>query len=269
MANTQEKQFLSKKSCTPVYHVDAFTFEDGHLVGHDGFVVPRDFTEFFERFPLYVSNWVRKRLRWSGSESDVQEWTQELLMHLHSLPPSSKHRLAGKQDVVQLFNPEKMHGANEARFRSFINRCLANKFNTIYLHRKKEPLSNPSNLLLATVETHEPMVASDEYCHEKSASLQQIDFRRCKQRDDEFRLNELSELADACELDHGRIPDDRGVARNSEAATSQVQRSEVDTGTPSETWKSASQWRLSCGLATKKLIRGVRSRNPAPHPLAH
>ena len=65
-------------------------------------------------------------------KTDVQDWTQELLMHLHSLPPSSKLRLAGKQDVVQIFDPAKMHGANEARFRSFINRCLANKFNTIF-----------------------------------------------------------------------------------------------------------------------------------------
>ncbi|PSH02735.1 MAG: hypothetical protein CXZ00_15895 [Acidobacteria bacterium] len=62
-----------------------------------------------------------------------------------------------------------MHGANEARFRSFINRCLANKFNTIYSHRKYEPLSNPNNLFLTGVETHEAMMASDEYCHEKSA----------------------------------------------------------------------------------------------------
>jgi DNA-directed RNA polymerase specialized sigma24 family protein len=200
MANTQEKQFLSKKSCTPGNHVDAFTFEDGHFVAHDGFVVPRDFTEFFERFPLYVSNWVRKRLRWRGAESDVQDWTQELLMHLHSLPPSSKHRLAGKQDVVQLYNPERMHGANEARFRSFINRCLANRFNTIYRSRTHEPLSNPNNLFLTAVETHEPMVASDEYCHEKSARLRQGQFRRSKERDNELRLKEIADIADACDL---------------------------------------------------------------------
>jgi hypothetical protein len=199
MANTQEKQFLSKKSCTPGNHVDAFTFEDGHFVSHDGFVVPKDFAEFHERFPLYVFNWVRKRLRWRGSESDVQDWTQELLMHMHSLPTSSKHRLAGKQDVVQLFNPEKMHGANEARFRSFINRCLANKFNTIYLHRKNEPLSNSNNLLLTTVETHEPMTASDEYCHEKSARLRRAQFRRFKERDNELRLKEIADIADGCD----------------------------------------------------------------------
>jgi DNA-directed RNA polymerase specialized sigma24 family protein len=201
MANTQEKQFLSKESCTPVYHVDAFSFEDGHFVGHDGFVVPKDFTEFYERFPLYVSNWVRKRLRWRGAESDVQDWTQELLMHLHSLPPSSKHRLAGKQDVVQLFNPERMHGANEARFRSFINRCLANRFNTIYRSRTHEPLSNPNNLFLTAVETHEPMMASDEYCHEKSTRLRRGQFRRSKEHDNELRLKEIADIADGCDSD--------------------------------------------------------------------
>ncbi len=199
MENTQEKQFLPRRSCAPIDHVDAFTFEDGHFVGHDGFVVPADFTEFYERFPQYVANWVRKRLRWRGAESDVQDWTQELLMHLHSLSPSSKHRMAGKQDVIQLFNPERMHGANEARFRGFINRCLANKFNTIYLHRKNEPLSNPNNLFLTAVETHEPMMASDEYCHEKSARLRRTQSRRFKERDSEFRLKEFADIADACD----------------------------------------------------------------------
>ena len=39
-----------------------------------------------------------------------------------------------------------MHGANEARFRSFINQCLGNKFNTHYVKWRKRPLSNPGNL---------------------------------------------------------------------------------------------------------------------------
>ena len=166
MTNTQEKQLLSKKSHPArIYHVDPFTFENGHFVGHDGFVVPRDFAEFYERFPEYVSNWLCKRLRHSACKEEVADWTQELLMHLHSLPSRSKFRLAGKQDVVQTFDPAKMHGANEARFRSFINRCLANKFNSLYTKRKKEPLSNPKNLCLVAAEVNEPMVASDEYCH--------------------------------------------------------------------------------------------------------
>ncbi len=201
MANTKEKQSLSKKSHPArIYHVDAFTFENGHFVGHDGFVVPRDFAEFYERFPEYVSNWVWKRLGRSACKAEVADWKQELLMHLHSLPSGSKYRLEGKQDVVQTFDPVRMHGANEARFRSFINRCLANKFNTLHTKQKKEPLSNPRNLsLVVAVEADEPMVASDEYCHEQSAQLRLKELKRCKQRDDELRLKEVLELADACD----------------------------------------------------------------------
>ena len=37
---------------------DPFVVVDGHYIGHDGFVVPKDFEEFYERFPLYVRKWV-------------------------------------------------------------------------------------------------------------------------------------------------------------------------------------------------------------------
>jgi hypothetical protein len=33
---------------------DPFTVVDGHYLGHDGFVVPKNFDEFHERFPDYV-----------------------------------------------------------------------------------------------------------------------------------------------------------------------------------------------------------------------
>jgi hypothetical protein len=42
---------------------DAFTVVDGHYVGHDGFVVPKNFDEFHERFPQYVRNWVNGHAR--------------------------------------------------------------------------------------------------------------------------------------------------------------------------------------------------------------
>ena len=62
-------------------------------------------------------------------------------------------------------------GLTRRDFEASSTDASTNKFNTIYLRRKNEPLSNPGNLFLAAVETHEPMVASDEYCHEKSARL--------------------------------------------------------------------------------------------------
>jgi hypothetical protein len=200
MTNTQEKQLLSRKSHPArVYHVDPFTFENGHFVGHDGFIVPKDFAEFHERFPQYVAKWVSKRLRWRASIAEVEDWTQELMMHLHSLPSGSKFRLAGKQDVVQTFDPVRMHGANEARFRYFINLCLANKFNTLYMRRKKKPMSNPKSLFIASVETNDQLVVFGEYSHEQSAQLRLVELQKSKQRDDELLLKEVLELADVCD----------------------------------------------------------------------
>ena len=35
---------------------DPFTIVDGQYIGHDGFVVPKNFDEFYERFPEYIRN---------------------------------------------------------------------------------------------------------------------------------------------------------------------------------------------------------------------
>ena len=32
--------------------------EDGHIIGHDGFAVPKDFAEFYERFPRHARGFV-------------------------------------------------------------------------------------------------------------------------------------------------------------------------------------------------------------------
>src|SRR6185437_5850946 len=37
--------------------------ETTRMPGHDGFIVPNCFEEFYERFPNYVATWVRKRVR--------------------------------------------------------------------------------------------------------------------------------------------------------------------------------------------------------------
>jgi hypothetical protein len=39
---------------------DPFTVRDARYVGHDGFVVPKDFDEFDQRFPHYIRKWVGK-----------------------------------------------------------------------------------------------------------------------------------------------------------------------------------------------------------------
>jgi hypothetical protein len=124
---------------------DPFTVRDGHYVGHDGFVVPKDFQEFYKRFPNYVHRWVIKHAGMSASQEDIEDWTQDLIIHLSCLPQKSKYCEAGKKDIVATFDALKHHGANEARFRNYINLCLANKFRTMHSKRMKDGLCRPGN----------------------------------------------------------------------------------------------------------------------------
>src|ERR1700730_4564839 len=94
---------------------DPFTVSGGRYVGHDGFVVPKDFDEFDQRFPHYVRNWVKKHAETSAQPEDLEDWTQDLLIHMRYLPPTSKYRKTGKQDLVQTFDPSMHHGANLPR----------------------------------------------------------------------------------------------------------------------------------------------------------
>jgi hypothetical protein len=157
-------------------------------VGHDGFIVPCSFSEFYQRFPTYVADWVRRRVRDCVSATEADDWTQELLLHLAALPTTSKHRRSGKEDVIQTFAPDRMHGANEARFRSFINQCLSNKFNTLYVKWRKRPLSNPGNLPFEADAEHG---ASDEFCHSNSTYLRQAECRTREREEQRLRLGEF------------------------------------------------------------------------------
>ena len=89
-------------------------------------------------------------------------------------PATSKYREAGKKDVVQTFDPLKHYGANEARFRNYINLCLGNKFRTMYSTRMKNPVCRPGNLSLTTHfdETDRDQIG-DEFCHSHSAYLKE------------------------------------------------------------------------------------------------
>lgn len=121
---------------------DPFTIADGRYVGHNGFVIPRDFGEFYERFPHYVRSWVGRHADRS-TKQDVEDWTQDLLIHLSCLPANSKHRQSGKRDVVQTFDPHKHYGANSARFFNYVNLCLGNRFKTMHSTRMKNPICRP------------------------------------------------------------------------------------------------------------------------------
>lgn len=163
---------------------DPVTIVDGRYVGHDGFVVPKNFDEFHQRFPEYVRIWVRRHTDRSTPKQDVEDWTQDLLLHLHCLPPNSKHRETGKQDVVQTFDPHRHYGANSARFFNYINGCLGNKFSTMRSSRIKNPICRAGNLSLGTHSNDEDCgQVEDEFCHAHSAHLRGRCQRQERQHD--------------------------------------------------------------------------------------
>jgi len=174
---------------------DPFTIVDGHYVGHDGFVVPKDFDEFHERFPEYVRNWVSRHVDRSAPREDVEDWAQDLLIHLRYLPATSKHREAGKQDIVQTFDPHKHHGANVARFFNYINLCLGNKFRTMHLKRMKNPLCRAGNVSIGgRFDESDSAQVDDEFCHAHSAYLRGRCQRQERQQDARQALAEFSEF---------------------------------------------------------------------------
>ncbi len=154
---------------------DPFATVDGQHIGHDGFVVPRSFDEFHERFPGYVRDWVNRHADRSTPKEDIEDWTQDLLIHMRYLPANSKHRKAGKQDIVETFDPVKHHGANAARFFNYINLCLGNKFSTMRSGRLKNPLCRPGNLCLtAAWEDANRDQADDEFCQALGAPAEKM-----------------------------------------------------------------------------------------------
>jgi len=175
---------------------DPFTVLDGHYVGHDAFVVPKNFDEFHERFPEYVRNWVKRRVDRSTPKEDVEDWTQDLLIHLKFLPTNSKHREAGNEDVVQTFDPHKHHGANAARFFNYINLCLGNKLRSIRSKQMTNPICRAGNVSLGGhSDESDAEQVGDEFCHTHSEHLR----RRCQgqeiQRDASHTLAEFAEFA--------------------------------------------------------------------------
>lgn len=188
------------------YTGDPFTVNaDGHYVGDDGFVVPMDFDEFYERYPKYVLNWVKKRLNRFAVDVDVEDWTQDLLIHMKFLPVTSKHRTPGANgrtsgcsDVIETFNPLQQYGASERRFRNYINFCLANKFNTVQSKRQKNPVCRPGTVSFNSSDPYDanseytPM--GDEYVHQNSEHLKALAEHREKQNDDRHFTNQFKDF---------------------------------------------------------------------------
>ena len=173
---------------------EPFTITDGRYVGRDGFVVPKDFAEFDQQFPHYIRNWVRKHAEESAQPEDLEDWTQDLLIHMRYLPPTSKYRKAGKQDIVQTFDPSKHYGASVRRFLNYINLCLMNKFRTMYLARMKNPLCRTGNLSFGQMDVENWGQVDDEYCHEHSERLRKSSEDLEKRAQDRHRIAEFTDF---------------------------------------------------------------------------
>jgi hypothetical protein len=147
---------------------DAYTrSEDGHYVGHDGFVVPQDFREFHERFPKYVKGFIRRRWQ-RASEAEVEDRESELLIFLMSLPEQSKFRMPGFNgfefgcsDRIQIFNPENSYGASASRFFHYINMCLLNHFCSLAKKASSNPIRRYNTLSLYSTDNQGQMVDDD------------------------------------------------------------------------------------------------------------
>lgn len=181
---------------------EPFTIRDSRYVGQDGFVVPKDFSEFHGRFPQYVRNWVRRHVDGSAGPEDLKDWTQDLLLHLASLPPTSKYRKIGKTDVVQTFDPSRHYGASQPRFQNYINLCLSNKFRTMHVARLKNPLCHPGNLCLSEHDDGEVWGhASDEYCHSHSEQLRNSRQILEKRQEARFAILEFAQFVHRMDSD--------------------------------------------------------------------
>lgn len=190
---------------------DPFTVVDGHYVGHDRFTVPKNFDEFHERFPEYVRNWVRRHVDRSTPKEDVEDWTQDLLIQMLSLPANSKHRDAGKQDIVQTFDPHKHFGANSARFFNYINLCLRNKFSTIRSSRMKNPICRAGNVSFGGhPDESNTVLVDDEFCHAHSEHLRKRCQRQERQRDARHTLAQFAEFVQR--EDSGVLPTMEAIA---------------------------------------------------------
>jgi hypothetical protein len=174
------------------YKGDPFEYVDGHYVGHDGFVVPNDFAEFYERFPDHIRRWVKRHVRKSSSNENIADWAQDLCAHLSSLPATSKYRRAGKRDVIQTFDPFRHYGATLPRFLNYINRCLANRFRTIHSEHMRNPLSRAEPLLCPQI--GEEASSDDELCEILVEKLKAVDVRSRKKLEDRLLIGRFVEF---------------------------------------------------------------------------
>jgi hypothetical protein len=123
------------------------------------------------------------------STEDIEDWTQDLCAHMSSLPATSKYRNSGKRDVIQRFDPFRHHGASLPRFLNYVNRCLANKFQTIHACHMKDPIRHAEALSFSEITEEES--AGEKLHRALLEKLIAIDFSSLKQADDKVLLAEF------------------------------------------------------------------------------
>ena len=167
----------------------------GATLGMTDSLCRRTSTSSTSGFPQYVRQWVRKHADRFAQPEDLEDWTQDLLIHLNSLPPTSKHWAAGKKDIVQTFDPNKHYGANSARFFNYINLCLGNKFRSIRSKRMTNPICRAGNVSLGGhFDESDSGQVDDEFCHAHSEHLRRRCQREERQRDAIHTLAEFVEF---------------------------------------------------------------------------
>ena len=173
----RSKDDPAKQKCQQ--RIEPFTISThGNYIGQDGFVVPKNFPEFFAKNSNYVRRWASKWLHRSKNDDAVRDWEQELLLYLNCLPETSKSRTAtdrfpdGRTDVIQCFDPLRHYGASGCRFFNFVNICLHNRSLTILKRMRKNPACRKDNLSVAAWSDPASTTVDDEYIHSHSESVQ-------------------------------------------------------------------------------------------------
>ena len=106
---------------------------------------PKDFRQFYKRYPRYVRTWVARHFRYSVTKQAdlghttfnemLADYEQDLLLHLAALPATSKYRKLGYTDPIQLFM-----GHDASDFRKYVNMLLSRRIGTIRTHEKQDAL---------------------------------------------------------------------------------------------------------------------------------
>jgi hypothetical protein len=116
------------------------TNETGNYVGEDGFIVPKDFGEFYSRFPTHVAKYVRQRrgIEFHEGTTAHEDLEQAILLHLMAVGEKSKTRAEGFFDRIQTFDPAKKGGASERRFMCYVFGLMHNFFIDTYRKRQRD-----------------------------------------------------------------------------------------------------------------------------------